>query len=390
MMLLHLAESCLIALCAVSVFYWILSTVILRRRMARRRLPADTGTVLAPVTFLRPIKACVPDLRSRVREAIGAMRPGDQLIFGVEANSQEAECCEQECAFVDSDRQILIVTCHPDGARNPKINKLVQMTLVAEHDRLIVMDSEAMPDAGWMERFREEWVGTGADLLTAGYRFGGAKSWWQRLDAAAALLTLWPGLAVVEAFGQVRFALGACMALRREDLDSLGGWARWSDSLAEDHALGQCFADDGRHVALSREVLELQSDLLDATGWWRHQRRAAVTYRVACPTGYAGQIVTHGVTFALLLTPLSGGAGWTWLAAGAVVILRSVTAVSIARTIGWRFRWLWIIAPIASLLETVFWLTACAAPQVWWAGRCWRVTDSGQLAGTPGPDSKIG
>ena len=55
-------------------------------------------------------------------------------------------------------------------------------------------DSEAMPDPDFIESFRREWIASGADVQTAGYRFANLRAWPQILDASPALLTLWPGL----------------------------------------------------------------------------------------------------------------------------------------------------------------------------------------------------
>lgn len=385
MMVRAVIEISLCLLCAISVAYWMLSAFWLRRRMSRPRASLPAPLTLEAVAFLRPIKAGVPDLPARLREAVECMRPGDQIIFGVDAGSPEAALCAQVCGQFQGP-QILIVPCRPGPARNPKINKLLQMSASATAPRLIVMDCEAMPDAEWMQRFRAEWEGTGVDLLTAGYRFARADRWWQQLDALPVLLTLWPGLATVEATGSLRFALGACIALRRDALAALGGWGRWADELAEDHALGQSFAAAGHRVGLSREVLTLHSEPLDATAYWRHQRRAAVTYRVANPAGYAGQLITHGITFALFLLVASGGAAWAWIVASLVCLARILTAHQASHALRWLCPRLWLLAPLASILETVFWAAAWISPVVFWAGRWWQVSSAGRLKELHRPD----
>ncbi|HYR59545.1 MAG TPA: glycosyltransferase, partial [Chthoniobacteraceae bacterium] len=158
--------------CAGGAIYQILGAVLVAHWLRENELPNDYGE-LPPITFLRPVKAGVPRLRAKLDRLARAMRPGDQLILGAAAVSAELNECEAlRRAFAD--REIVVVPCREGAALNPKISKLVQMDSACRHERLILSDSEAMIDAGWLDAFRCEWHSSGADALTAGYRFVGA------------------------------------------------------------------------------------------------------------------------------------------------------------------------------------------------------------------------
>jgi len=117
------------------------------------------------------------------------MRPDDQLLLGVDSNSEtEVPCEELQKRFPD--REIQIIRCAQTPGLNPKICKLLRMAPQARHEHWIVSDSEAMLDADFLEAFRREWIASGAEALTAGYRFIDLNRWPQRLDAVASLLTL--------------------------------------------------------------------------------------------------------------------------------------------------------------------------------------------------------
>src|SRR3954465_13806258 len=111
-MMARLLGFTLCGLCAISAAYWMISDFLLRRRMSPcARAGSDPGS-LAPVTFLRPIKSGAPDLSARIAEAVSAMRPGDQLVFGVDAHSPGAALCAEICAPF-RDRRITVVPCEP-------------------------------------------------------------------------------------------------------------------------------------------------------------------------------------------------------------------------------------------------------------------------------------
>ena len=323
------------------------------------------------ITFFRPLKPGVPDLRAKLEMLVMAARADDQILFGADAGSPEAALCEEVRARFPG-RDLAVVRCVPDAARNPKISKLVQMEPHARHEHWLLSDSEALLDAEFCEAFRGEWAESGADALTAAYRFCHARSWPQRLDAAAVLLTLLPGLAVLR--GSVKFTLGACTAVRRGEV---GGWKRFGDELAEDHCLGRMLAAAGKTVRLSARLATLECDPLGWRDYWRHQRRVAVTYRAANPAGFAASVLVNGELWCALL--VARGEPALGLALGAAILAARVLAA------GRMARRLEVAAPglaallVARAVETVCWAASWFTRTVWWSGRRWRVRFRGKL-----------
>ena len=331
------------------------------------------------LTLLRPIKAGVPNLRERLTELARAVRAGDRLVLGVDDGSSEAEVADSVRAAI-GDREIVVVRCRAGAALNPKISKLMQMDSAAAGEHLVLSDSEARIDSAWLDAFRHEWAGSGADVLTCGYRFAGARSWAQALDAAPALFSLWPGLLLVRRFGRMDFTLGACTGLRRADLAKAGGWARFADELAEDNRIGAALAKAGRTIRLSRQVATLESDPLTWRDYWQHQRRVAVTYRVCNPPGFAGMILTHSVWAGGLLIALATELPLVWLLMWfAVQIQRWFVFRHVAKAVGFPLARSFSTMLVSDAVASVCWALAWISPRVRWAGKWWRVSREGKL-----------
>jgi ceramide glucosyltransferase len=327
------------------------------------------------ITFFRPLKAGVPRMREKLELHLRAMNAGDQVIFGVDAGSPEMALGE-ELRGAFPDRDVAVVVCAPGAARNPKISKLKQMTLVARHEHWLVADSEALLDAEFLAAFRGDWAGSGADVLTAAYRIAGLDTWPERLDAAAVLLTLWPGLAVLR-LGKIRLTLGACTALRGPDMAAIGGWQAFGDDLAEDNRIGAALARAGRTIRLSTAVVTLESDSLGWGTWWRHQRRVAVTYRVGNPPGFAASIITHGELWALALLAIEWQSGIVVFVS--VWAVRAALTARMARRIPFPLPSSPLALLVASLTSSACWLASWATHEVWWGSRRWRVSFRGKL-----------
>jgi len=346
------------------------------------KLPAPDERKLPHLTLLRPVKPGAPALREKLDALAQAMRPGDQLVLGADVNSPELAVCEAVRA-VFPEREIVVVACAPGTAVNPKISKLVQMDAHARHEHLVLSDSEALIDAAWLDAFRSEWAASSADVLTAPYRFVGFATVPQRVDATAILLSFWPGLALVRMLGQVRFTLGACTGLRRADLEAVGGWAAFGEFLAEDNRLGAALAENGARIRLSSQVATIESDPLEWRDFWRHQRRVAVTWRICDPRGFAGLIMTHGVTAGILtvLFALMSESPLFWLLwAIGTLAGRWLATWTLARMVRMEIPSLWETMGVAGVTETACWILSWWAPVIWWAGGERLVSADGKMS----------
>ncbi len=365
----------LIAVCLCSLLHAILAASFARSWKSE---PLKTEVELPTLTLLRPIKAGIPALREKLTELANAMRPGDRLVLGVNAGSQDAAVAETVRAE-NPEQHIVVVLCQADAALNPKISKLVQMDAAAAGEHLVLSDAEARIDRMWLDAFRREWAASGADAMTCGYRFEGGVQFTQTLDAAPTLFSLWPGLLFVRRFSRLTFTLGACTALRRSDLAIVGGWAAFSDQLAEDNRLGAALVKAGRHIRLSQQVAVLESDPLSWRDYWRHQRRVAVTYRVSNAAGFAGSLCTHSVAAGLLLVALSPSRALILFFWFGLQIIRWQNFQRVAAILGQRRMPPFFGMILSEFVETLCWFLAWFSPRVWWAGKWWRISRDGTL-----------
>ena len=375
-----------LALGAVGVVLRVVATFLLRSHL---RGGGSAGDCTAHVTFWRAVKRGLRDLDDKLGRLVASGRDGDQILLGADAGSAELEACEKLRARFPQ-RDITVVACEPNRAANPKISKFIQMQPHARHEHWLLTDSEALLDAEFTEGLRREWNACGADAVTAGYRFSGGQSEGQLFDTLPALTTLWPGLMLTR---RIAFTLGACTALRADDLRALGGWEIFSDELAEDHRLGQLLVRAGKRIALSRRVLVLDCDDIGMAEMLRHQHRVAVTYRAATPLGVLGLPLLHCWPILLvsvwLATPgfsaeipvIHGALRFSGEVIGAAVLMSATwlgTTFAIARMLGDRTNNA-LFAPLSTFVEFACWLAAWFSRCVWWAGKWRRVSWRGRL-----------
>lgn len=352
-----------LALCGVVLH--IVAVRRLRRHFAGIGVPPPAaGGLLTPITHWRAVKRGVRDLEEKLANFIEAGREGDQFLIGVDAGAPGEALAHAVRARFPT-RDIVVVSCEPGRAKNPKVSKFIQMAPHARHEHWLLTDSEALIDRDFVESFRDEWAGW--DALTAGYRFEGARSTVQALDAAPALLTLWPGLMLAN---KLDFTLGACTGVKAAAIREMGGWEALGGYLAEDRELGLRLVAQGQRLGLSRHVLSIEADAMSVKGWLLHQHRVAVTYRLATAAGALGLPVLYALPLAVAAAFAGGGGAW-WLVPAGVYFLRMMATRTASQLMGFYLPALPLVVLGAPMVEFCCWALAWLPLPVWWSGR-WR------------------
>ncbi len=343
-----------------SAGFSVLTAVLLRRWLAPD-LPIP-GQPLEPVTFFRPIKSREPGLRTKLLTFLSSLEPGDQVLFGTTDEPELTLCKELAERFAPL--EVLCIPTAKGFCKNPKINKLVQMESLARYPRWIILDSDTLADRVFLQAFRSEWQTCQADALSAPYALARGANAPARLDAAASALALWPGVALLRAFSRVDFLTGACMAVKANFVQRMGGFRILGDELAEDHALGHCIANLGGSVAIARAILPLDATRMTWREFALHQHRTFATFRRCNPGGSLGLPLTHGCGlsfFWLLQRPLSPVRWLTHLAlfGSRLFTARALPGPRPAPHEVW----------LSGLLDPVFWILSRLPLPVSWAGK---------------------
>ncbi|HEX8372443.1 MAG TPA: glycosyltransferase [Chthoniobacterales bacterium] len=317
------------------------------------------------ITYFRPLKTGVPQLEVKLRAFFSVIDHDDQVLIGIHEDDLASASQAQAALAVFSEQDIQIVFCRRDVARNPKINKLLQLAPLARHEHWIVADSELENPAEFLPEFVNEWTAGQFPVLSAPYRFRHLT-----LATAPVLHMLLPGLAVLQRTGKITNTLGAALAVTRAHIAQLGGWESLSDELAEDYQLGHRLAAQGVPVRFSRTVAALDNDPATVLSTFHQLHRISATYRRCQPLGFAGSLVLHSIFWSLLAASLHP-IGWAALALASVS--RVIVCQRRAQLLGWSipFPKILFLIPVSSLLDTVFWCLAWLPLPIHWAGRRW-------------------
>jgi ceramide glucosyltransferase len=260
------------------------------------------------------------------------------------------------------------------------------MLPAANHDVLVIADSDLHAAPDWLDRIVATLQQDGVGLATTPYvGLAGVPGWVARLGAMQISHAFLPGALLARALGR-QDCLGATMALRREVLERIGGFAALQDELADDAVLGQLVAREGLRVALVPSMPATTVGETTLGALWRHELRWSRTVRSLAPAGHAASVVQYPLGWAALTVLASGLAPWAVAGFLAVWLGRAELARRADQTIirfgGLASQPAYRLLPLRDLLSIGLVVASFAGTRVEWRGQTMRAAPV-RLA--PGP-----
>jgi len=362
------------ALAACSLGYYALclwsARAFLRERHAGEGARATPPTAL-PVSILKPLRGTDPEMYESFRSHCLQDYPEYEIIFGVSNDEDPAIKLVERLRLEFPHRTIQLLLCSKNLGSNTKVSNLAQMLAQAKYETILVNDSDIRVPSDYLRRVVAPLSDARVGLVTCLYRGIAGPTLGSRLEAIGISTDFSAGvLAARLVEGGIRFGLGSTLALRRADLEAIGGFEAFVNYLADDYEIGRGIANRGLKVKLSDVVVETFLPAYSLREFLDHQLRWGRTVRDSRRWGYLGLVLTFGLPWAVLALISSRGNFWAWVLLAAVTSLR----VAVALVAGWsvlRDRQvlrllLWL--PLRDFVALVVWLASLVGHKVVWRG----------------------
>lgn len=366
-----------------SLVYSILQIVAVSRYLAVK--PAAPKSA-EPISILKPLAGLDLDLESNLRTFFEQDFPAFEILFAVRNNddpaAQVVQRLQREYPKVPSR---LVVTGEPPYP-NAKVYSLDRMLSAAAHDLVVMSDSDTRVTPDLLRTIAAEFQDEHLGVATCPYRAVPGRSFWSRLEATGMNTDFWGGALVARMLEGMRFALGPTIAARRRVLQSIGGFDRLKDYLAEDFVLGKFAAESGHGVILSSYVIEHHIGSAGFTENIAHRLRWSRSTRRSRPAGYLGQLFTMPLPLAALVCAFSP-AWWPVLPLALVFRLAAAYTVSV-RVLRAQINWLFL--PLEDATGFFFWIAGFFGNTISWRGRRYRLFADGRFELIPSSDHQAG
>ncbi len=367
-------------LALVAIVYQILALLMLRRFFADRTAAAAVQT---PVSLLKPLHGAEPRLAANLAGFLEVDHRGPlQMVCGVNDPQDGAITAIEALKAMHPRADIALSTGalstipRARGA-NGKIGNLAAMVPLAKHDVLVLSDSDMMVERNYLAQVLAALAEPGVGAVTCLYVGRGDTGFWSQLGAAAISYNTLPNMVVGLKSGLARPCMGSTIAFSRATLTAIGGFAQFTETLADDHAIGVAVAQQGLRVTVPPLLLVHAGTERSYRELWRHHLRWAVTIRGVAGAGHWGSLVTHAIPLALLAMLLHPATGGPLLFAA--LTSRMALAAQVDRLHGQRTAPAWMI-PLADCLGFVIFCASLTARKVDWRGATLTMQADGRIA----------
>jgi ceramide glucosyltransferase len=355
----------------------------------RREVPQIEAASSPPVTLLKPLCGLEPNLDANLRSFFNQEYPRFEIIFGTRTADDPA------LAVLESVRKdfpavpVKVIFSGEPRRANAKVCSLMKMYEAARYNHLIISDSDVEVKPNYIQEVVAPLLSPEVGMVTCLYRGVSTGGFWSQLEALGMSVEMTAGVGVAELLEGMKFALGPTMAIRRDVLDSIGGFESLADYCSDDYLLGQRVAQSGSTVVLSHHVINhvvinrsLRASLL-------HQVRWMKSTRFSRPAGHVASVLSFAMPFGIvgLMGALSLHRPMLGLALFAFAWINRVLMSLIA---GWgivgdrqALNSCWVY-PLRDLMGFGSWLFSFVGRTILWRGEYYRLEADGLMVPVTG------
>lgn len=360
--------------------YTALATAIVAYFKERFDDGAARGDASPSVSILKPLCGDEPGLVGNLASYCTQDYPGTvQLVCGVRAADDPAIAAVSEVRATHPAAPVALVANAAVLGSNLKISNVINLARAADHDVLILSDSDIRVPADHVDTIVAALAQPGVGAVTclyAGLPVGNA---WSRLSAMGINYHFLPNVLVGLAFGLAEPCFGATIAMHRRTLERIGGFAAFKDILADDYEIGRAVRALGLSVKVSGSVVHHVCAETSARALLSRELRWARTIRTIDAKGHWGSIVSHPVPLAMLGLGFLGFGLWPSLALAAALGTRLALKIRIDRVFGADKSSL-LLYPLRDLLSFGVFVASLWGGHVDWRGARFEVSRHGIMS----------
>lgn len=331
------------------------------------------------VTVLKPLHGAEPALAANLASFFNHDYPAPvQIVFGARGHGDAGLATARAVAAAHNRADTAFVANATRFGANNKLSNLTNMMAAATNQIIVVADSDVTWTPDTLRRLVCALCAPGVGLVSCPLRGRGDAGFWSRIAAMDIAYRYMPSVIMGTAMGLARPVLGPTHALRRETLAAIGGFAAFTNVLADDYEVGRAVRKQGLHTRITDFFVTHGCSDASLPDLIAHELRWSITIFRIDPAGFSGSIIVHTLPIALIGSLLAGFSPFSVavvaaaLAARVIVKARmdAVTAHSAGAV---------ILLPLRDILSFALFCATFFIDNVNWRGAKFRVTRDGKL-----------
>jgi len=338
-------------------------------RHAAKRSAPDPGFT-PPVSNLKPVRGLDPDAYENFATFCRQDYPDYELVFCVDAGDDAVLGVIERLIHDFPERRIRVLRGSGRSAPNDKVAKLARLVSEAQHEVLVVSDSDVRVRSDYLRTVVAPLADPGVGAVTCFYVPADEKTFAENLQSMGMFSDFYASLVVAWQLDGVKFALGPTIATTRSRLAEFGGYEALENRPADDLLVGRLIAEQGHEVVLLPYPVTAVADFRSMRDLIQKRLRWIVVMRQMRPWGHFGLLFTQGLPWSLAAIAIHPSARVALAYLGAYFGLRLLMTWLIG-VWGLKQRGLWKKMPLIAAWDAVaflIWLVSFGRTSIRWRG----------------------
>lgn len=380
---------------AVAVIGTIASTVVLIlsalgaikfHRSARRdrKIYEKWAAQLPPVSVLKPVHGAEARLKENIESFFHQDYPQYEILFAADTAADAAlpvirEICER---YPQIPSRIFVTGDPPwPNAQNYCFQRLME---AAAYDILVTSDSDVEVAPNYLRDIVPPLLDPRVGAVTCAFRGKSAGGFWGYFDAIGQSVEFTAGVLMSNLLEETKFGLGPTIAVRKDSIGRIGGFAGVREYLSNDFVVGNFIHKAGFQVLLSSHVVDHMSSPKTFRQMWERQLRWAMGTRYSRPKGHFGSGLTFAVPYGILGLAAGAALGHPTLG-GSLFATALLNRMIECWVVGWWAagdpiaRRTFLIYPLRDLHGFVLWCASYVCKRSLWRDNNYELLKGGRL-----------
>ena len=321
-----------------------------------------------PVSNLKPIRGLDPDAYENFASFCKQDYPDYELLFCVGAEDDPVVPILEKLKRDFPERRIRVLFGSGGRGSNDKVVKLARLVSEAEHDVVVISDSDVRVRPDYLRRVLAPLADPKVGAVTCFYVPIEEKTFTDNLQSVGMFSDFYVGVLVARQLDGVKFALGPTIATTRTRLAGFGGYGALDDRPADDLLVGRLIAEQGYEVELSRYTISTVADYGSLRDLFHKRLRWIVVMRHMRPWGHLGLLLTQGLPWSLAAIAVHPSAAIVFGYLGVYFAMRFAMTWMVGIW-GLKQHSLWKkfgLIPVWDAAAFLIWLTSFARDSIRW------------------------
>ncbi|HEY7335222.1 MAG TPA: glycosyltransferase [Bryobacteraceae bacterium] len=323
-----------------------------------------------PVSNLKPIRGLDPEAYENLASFCRQDYPCYEIVFCVDSDDEGVAAVIDRLKADFPDRRIRVLHGSGRAAANDKVAKLARLVSEAEHEVVVVSDSDVRVPPDYLRRVTAPLRDPRVGAVTCFYAPTQIATLADHLQAAGMTSDFYPSVLVAWLLDGVKFALGTTIATTRTRLDGFGSYTSIENRPADDLLVGRLIAEQGYDVVLLPYIIQTVPDYHSVRALIHKRMRWIVVMRHMRPSGHLGLLLTQGLPWSIAAMVAHPSAATAIAYFGLYYWLR-MTMTWIVAVHGLRQNGFWALAPLIPVWDAVaflIWLASFMRKSIRWRG----------------------